>query len=50
MAKLTKISRHYWKERLKISKIAQFESDLLKINEATNPQSPPPPTPPHENL
>ena len=25
--KLRKICRHHWKERLKMSKIAQFESD-----------------------
>jgi len=27
MDQLGKIRRHHWKERLKISKIAQFESD-----------------------
>ena len=30
---LGKIRRHHWKERLKISKITKFESDLLKNNE-----------------
>ena len=39
MDKLEKICWHHWKERLKISKIAQFESDLLKSNEDINPQS-----------
>ena len=39
MTKLTKIRRRYWKERLKISKIAQFESALLKIKEDLNPRS-----------
>ena len=33
-----KISRHHWKERYKINKIAKFESDLLKTNEDTAPQ------------
>ena len=28
-----KIGRHHWKERLKISKIAKFKSDLLKTKE-----------------
>ena len=35
MYKLGKIRRHHWKERLKISIIAKFESDLLKTNEDT---------------
>ena len=39
MDKLTKIRPHHWKERLKISKSAKFESDLLKINEDINSQS-----------
>ena len=30
MDKLVIIRRHHWKERLKISKAAKFESDLLK--------------------
>ena len=30
MDKLGKIRRHHWKERLEISEIAKFESDLLK--------------------
>ena len=30
MDKLGIIRRHHWKERLKISKAAKFESDLLK--------------------
>ena len=34
-----KIRRHHWKEYLKISKIAKFQSDLLKINEDIAPQS-----------
>ena len=39
MDKLRKIRRHHWKERLKISKIAKFQSDLLKTNEDIAPQS-----------
>ena len=39
MDKLWKNRRHYWKERLKISKIAEFESDLLKTNKDIAPQS-----------
>ena len=31
---LAKIRQHGWKERLKISKAAKFESDVLKTNEA----------------
>ena len=30
MDKFGKICQHHWKERLKINKIAKFESDLLK--------------------
>ena len=33
MDKFGKIRQHDWKECLKISKIAKFESDLLKTNE-----------------
>ena len=33
MDKFGKIRQHHWKECLKISKIAKFESDLLKTNE-----------------
>ena len=33
MDKLWKNRPHHWKERLKISKIAKFESDLFKTNE-----------------
>ena len=36
---LTKIRQHGGKERLKISKAAKFESDLLKTNEDIDPQS-----------
>ena len=39
MDKFGKIRRRHWKERLKIYKIAKFESDLLKSNEDTAPQS-----------
>ena len=39
MEKLRKICWHHWKERPKISKIAKFESDLLKTNKDTAPQS-----------
>ena len=34
-----KICRHHRKERLKISKIAKFESDLLKAYKDTAPQN-----------
>ena len=37
---LPKIRRqHCWKEHLKISKVAKFESDLLQTNEHITPQS-----------
>ena len=36
---LAKIRQHGGKERLKISKVARFESDLLKNNEDKAPQS-----------
>ena len=39
MGKLGQNRRHQWKERLKISKIAKFESDLFKTIEDTAPQS-----------
>ena len=39
MDKLGKTHRHHRKERIEISKIAKFESDLLKTNEDTAPQS-----------
>ena len=39
MDKFGKIRRHHWKESLKISETATFESDLLKTNENTTPQS-----------
>ena len=39
MDKFGKIRRRHWKKRLKISKIAKFQSDLLKSNEDTAPQS-----------
>ena len=35
MDKFGKIRPHHWKEHLKITKIAKFESDLLKTNEDT---------------
>ena len=62
MDKFGKIRRHLWKERLKISKIAKFESDLFKTNEDIDPQSrqilqafvwwvaQTPPPPPHQNV
>ena len=31
------IRRHHWKERLEISEIAKFESDLLKTNKDITP-------------
>ena len=39
MDEFGKIRRHHWKERLKISKISKFESDLLKSYKDTAPQS-----------
>ena len=39
MDNVRKIHWHHWKERLKISKIAKFESDLLKPKIDTPPQS-----------
>ena len=33
------IRPHHWKERFKISKIAKFETDLLKAYKDTAPQS-----------
>ena len=39
MDKLWKNRRYHWKERLNISKIAEFESDLLKTNEDIAAQS-----------
>ena len=39
MGNLWKNRPHHWKERLKISKIAKFESDLFKTNEDIAPQS-----------
>ena len=39
MDKFGKIRRHHWKECRKISKFAKFESDLLKTNDDTAPQS-----------
>ena len=37
MDKLGIIRRHRWKERLKISKSAKFDSDLLKTNKDIAP-------------
>ena len=37
--KLGKIRGHHWKERLKISKIDKFESDLLTTNKDKASQS-----------
>ena len=39
MDKLGKIRRQHLKERLKISKIAKFESDLVKTGDDIAPQS-----------
>ena len=39
MDKFGKIRRRHWKKRLKISKIAKFQRDLLKSDEDTAPQS-----------
>ena len=36
---LKKIRQHSWKERLKISIVAKFESDLVKTNQDMAPQS-----------
>ena len=38
MDKLAKIRHHHCKKRLKISKIVQFESNLLKPNKDIGPQ------------
>ena len=37
MDKLGTNRQHHWKERINISKIAKFQSDLLKINEDITP-------------
>ena len=37
MDKLGKTLRHHWKQRLKISKTAKFDSDLLKTNDDIAP-------------
>ena len=64
MDQLGKIRQHYWKERLKISRTAKFQSDLLKTNEDIAPQGRqilqtfawwgaqtcPPPPPPYKRL
>ena len=39
MDKFGKICRHHLKERLKISKITKFKSDLLQGNKDTDSQS-----------
>ena len=39
MDKFGKIRRHHRKEHVKINNIAKYESDLLKTNEDTAPQS-----------
>ena len=39
MDKLGEIRRYHWKERIKIRKRTEFQSDLLKINEDIAPQS-----------
>ena len=39
MDKLGKIRGQHWKERLKISKSAKFDCDLLKTNEDINSSS-----------
>ena len=39
MDKLRKIRRHLWKEHPNISKIAKFESDLVKTNEEIAPET-----------
>ena len=36
---LAKIRQHSWKERLKISIVAKFESDFVKTNQDMAPQS-----------
>jgi len=37
MDQLAKIHRHRWKERLKISTVAKFESDRMKTNKDVAP-------------
>ena len=39
MDRLAKIHRQHWKEPLKISKVAKFESDRMKTNKDMAPQS-----------
>ena len=39
MEQLGKIRQHYWKGRLKMSKIAKFESDTSLASEDPAPQS-----------
>ena len=39
MGKFGKICRHHLKERLKISKITKYKSDLLQGNKDTDSQS-----------
>ena len=39
MNQLAKIHRHRWKEHLKISKVAKFESERMKTNKDMAPQS-----------
>ena len=36
---VAKIRQHGWKERVKISDVAKFETDLLNSNEHISPQS-----------
>ena len=38
MKQLAKIHRRRWKERLKIIKVAKFESEMLKTNKDMYPQ------------
>ena len=39
MDSLAKIHLHHWKDRLKISKVAKFESDRMKTNKDIAPQN-----------
>ena len=39
LEKLGNIREHYWKQRLKISRSAKFQSDLLKTNEDIAPDT-----------
>ena len=59
---LANIHQHYWKERLKISKLVKYKSDMSQASEAKlrkftdvalvgkTPPPPPPPSPPYKRV